>query len=246
MLRTGDASAMAEFSIESLAEDALLLRFGDGIDVATNARVHVAARALRDANLEGISDIAPAYATLLLRFDPLAWEGDTLPDLITKALGPGLCRGDEPGGDSRVTAARKTVEIPVRYGGECGPDLDAIAENARASRDEVIACHVAAAYTVAMLGFAPGFPYLLGLDAALRVPRRANPRTRVPAGSVAIGGSQTGIYPRELPGGWQLIGRTPLVLFDPERDPPCLLAPGDRVRFRAIDANEFARLAERA
>ncbi len=92
-----------------------------------------------------------------------------------------------------------------------------------------------------MLGFAPGFPYLLGLDAALHVPRRADPRTRVPAGSVAIGGAQTGIYPRELPGGWNLIGRTPQVLFDPERDPPCLLAPGDRVRFRAIDAEEFAR-----
>jgi KipI family sensor histidine kinase inhibitor len=96
-----------------------------------------------------------------------------------------------------------------------------------------------------MLGFAPGFPYLLGLDPALQVPRRANPRTRVPAGSVAIGGAQTGIYPRELPGGWHLIGRTPRVLFDPAREPPCLLAPGNHVRFRAIDADEFARLAER-
>ncbi|WIG55610.1 MAG: Allophanate hydrolase 2 subunit 1 [Rhodanobacteraceae bacterium] len=137
------------------------------------------------------------------------------------------------------------MAIPVCYGGDCGPDIDAIAEHAGLVRDEVIARHAAAEYTVAMLGFAPGFPYLLGLDAALHVPRRATPRTRVPAGSVAIGGAQTGIYPCELPGGWHLIGRTPLALFDPRRDPPCLLAPGDRVRFRAIDAGEFARLVER-
>jgi KipI family sensor histidine kinase inhibitor len=133
----------------------------------------------------------------------------------------------------------------VCYGGESGPDLDAVAEHAGLSRDDVIARHAAAEYTVAMLGFAPGFPYLLGLDRALQVPRRPSPRTRVPAGSVAIGGAQTGIYPRELPGGWHLIGRTPLVLFDPAREPPCLLAPGDRVRFREIEAGEFARLAER-
>ena len=235
---------MAEFSIEPLAEDALLLRFGDGIDIATNARVHAAASALRDAGLTGVIDIAPAYATLLVRFDPLDLVGDTLPETIAKTLDPGLRRDDEQeatalGNDARVVA------IPVCYGGDCGPDIDAVAEHAGLVRDEVIARHAAAEYTVAMLGFAPGFPYLLGLDAALHVPRRATPRTRVPAGSVAIGGAQTGIYPRELPGGWHLIGRTPLALFDPQCDPPCLLAPGDRVRFRAIDAGEFARLVER-
>jgi KipI family sensor histidine kinase inhibitor len=136
------------------------------------------------------------------------------------------------------------VEIPVCYGGECGPDIAAVAEHAGLLRDAVIARHTAAEYTVAMLGFAPGFPYLLGLDPSLQMPRRATPRTRVPAGSVAIGGAQTGIYPRELPGGWHLIGRTPLVLFDPQRELPCLLAPGDRVRFHAIEADEFGRLAE--
>ena len=104
----------------------------------------------------------------------------------------------------------------------------------------MIARHTAATYTVAMLGFAPGFPYLFGLDPALHIARRASPRTRVPAGSVAIGGAQTGIYPTELPGGWQLIGRTPLVLFEPARDPPSLLMPGDRVRFVAIEAATFA------
>ena len=232
---------MADPTLELVAEDALLLRFGGGIDAATNARVHAAARTLRGANLPGMSDIAPAYATLLLRFDPFAWDSDLAREAVIKALGPGLRRDDEHA--ARRAATTDTVEIPVCYGGDCGLDLDAVAEHARLSRDEVIARHAAGEYTVAMLGFAPGFPYLLGLDGRLHMPRRANPRTRVPAGSIAIGGAQTGIYPRELPGGWNLIGRTPLALFDPARDPPCLLAPGDRVRFRAIDAEAFARLA---
>ena len=130
--------------------------------------------------------------------------------------------------------------VPVCYGGEFGPDLDDLARYARLSVDEVIARHCAPDYRVAMLGFAPGFPYLLGLDPALHAPRRATPRVRVPAGSVAIGGAQTGIYPSELPGGWLLIGRTPLTLFDPAREAPALLAPGQRLRFRAISADEIS------
>lgn len=235
------------FAIEPLAEDALLLRFGDGIDIDVNARVHAAAHAIRAAKLAGVSDVAPAYATLLVRFDPLSRSGDALFEAVSKVLDRGFRQG---GGDElEATAPQKLAtqhtEIPMCYGGEFGQDLDAVAQRAGMTPDQVIERHMRTEYTVAMLGFAPGFPYLLGLDPALHVPRRANPRTRVPAGSVAIGGAQTGIYPRELPGGWNLIGRTPLVLFDSGRDPPCLLAPGDRVRFRAIDADEFRRLAER-
>lgn len=246
---------MADFSIEPLAEDALLLRFGGGIDIAINTRVHAAAHALRAAHLAGVIDIAPAYATLLVRFDPWAWLAtessgalpheklaEALRAVIVRSMDPGLRRDGEQKADTAGGPA-PSIEIPVRYGGDHGPDLDAVAEHARLSREEVIAHHARAEYKVAMLGFAPGFPYLLGLDPALQMPRRANPRTRVPAGSVAIGGAQTGIYPRELPGGWHLIGRTPLVLFDPKRQPPCLLAPGDRVRFIAIDADEFTRLS---
>lgn len=233
-----------ELVFESLSEDALLLRFGDSIDPATNARVHAAARVLREAAVPGVSDIAPAYASLLVRFDPLAPDSSALPETLAKALDPGLRQGGEQHATTPERGTTRVMEIPVCYGGECGPDIDAVAEYAHLSRDEVITCHTTAAYTVAMLGFAPGFPYLLGLDKILHMPRRANPRTRVPAGSVAIGGAQTGIYPSELPGGWHLIGRTPRTLFDPRRDPPALLAPGDRVRFRAIDAREFARLAE--
>jgi KipI family sensor histidine kinase inhibitor len=236
-----------EFAIEALAEDTLLLRFGEAIDLATNARVHAAARALRVAALRGVVDIAPAYATLLVRFDPCTRSHEELAEALRAAtaatLDPGLRRDDESKHDSPPGASTRMVAIPVCYGGDDGPDLEAVAKHAELSPDEVTARHTAAEYTVAMIGFAPGFPYLLGLDPALAMPRRADPRTRVPAGSVAIGGAQTGIYPRELPGGWQLIGRTPLSLFDPARAPPCLLAPGDRVRFRAIGRDEFAKLA---
>ena len=138
----------------------------------------------------------------------------------------------------------RVVEVPVCYGGEFGCDLDAVASHAGIDAACAIARHCAGEYRVAMLGFAPGFPYLLGLDPTLHMPRRAQPRLRVPPGSVAIGGAQTGIYPRELPGGWHLIGRTPVSLFDVEARPPSLLAPGDRVRFRAIDAEEFEAIAE--
>ena len=288
-----------DFGIEPLAEDALLLRFGDHVDIGINARVHAAAGALRAAALPGIMDIAPAYATLLVRFDPFTWIGEKgalpferiagrLHSIVDAAaaessgcgLAPGaaepqpaplhstpLARTMEPSGgegDDRESrdpgeggkAARicatagspkpigRTIEVPVCYGGEYGPDLDAVAEHAGLAQNEIVARYTAAEYTVAMIGFAPGFPYLLGLDPALAMPRRTDPRPRVPAGSVAIGGAQAGIYPRELPGGWQLIGRTPLVLFDSRREPPCLFAPGDDVRFRAIRADEFARLVE--
>lgn len=258
-----------DFTVEPLAEDALLLRFGDAIDAETNARVHAAAHALREAALPGVIDVAPAYASLLVRFDPFAWsdpsQAAALPhqrllhrvqDTLTrrdasgldghKPLDPGLRRDDERNKGVPSDATTRIIEISVCYGGEFGPDLTNVAAHAGIAPDDVIAHHSAGEYTVAMLGFAPGFPYLLGLDPALHMPRRATPRTRVPAGSVAIGGTQTGIYPHELPGGWQLIGRTPLTLFDPRREPPCLLAPGDQVRFRAIDSVEFGKLREKS
>lgn len=227
---------MADIAINRMAEDAVLLRFGNGIDTAINARVHAAACALRAAELPGLIDIAPAYATLLVRFDPLAHSAGELCDALS-----GMIQALSSEAFTTSGASREIV-IPVCYGDGFGGDLDVVAQHAGLSREEVIVRHTSADYTVAMLGFAPGFPYLLGLDVTLHMPRRATPRTRVPAGAVAIGGAQTGIYPRELPGGWHLIGRTPRVLFDPRRDPPCLLAPGDRVRLRAIGADEFAQL----
>lgn len=232
------SAAGCDLSIEPLGETALLLRFGEGLDPAINARVHAAAHALRAAHLPGLVDIAPAYATLALHYDPAAWldANGGRPWRNFEAAARAVLAAPP----ARETVAPRIVEIPVCYGGDFGPDLDALANHAKLAASDVIAHHTATTYTVAMLGFAPGFPYLFGLDPALHMPRRASPRTRVPAGSVAVGGAQTGIYPSDLPGGWQLIGRTPLALFDARRDPPSLLMPGDLVRFVAIDAAAFA------
>jgi inhibitor of KinA len=236
LIRVGPAP-----QIEALSEDALLLRFGATIESSVNARVHAAATRLRE-QLAGI-ECVPAYASLLLRFDPAQW-GDGDPGTPHQRLGERVLAALQALPDTADTAGE--INIPVWYGGDAGPDLAAVAAHAGLARDEVIARHGAATYRVAMLGFAPGFPYLLGLDPALATPRRSDPRISVPAGSVAIGGEQTGIYPQALPGGWQLIGRTPLRLFDPHAASPSLLQPGDRVRFRAIDEDAYQRLAAEA
>ena len=228
------------FAVEPLGETVLLLRFGERIELALNARVHTATALLRAAALPGVTDLVPAYAALALHYRPEVWAAGEESAWRQLADAVAAVFAAPP---PHVAIEPATRIVPVCYGGEFGPDLDALAKHAGLTPAEAIACHVGADYRVAMLGFAPGFPYLLGLDPRLHMPRRANPRTRVPAGSVAIGGAQTGIYPRELPGGWQLIGGTPLALFDPLGESPCLLAPGDRVRFRAIDAAEFATLA---
>ncbi len=225
---------------EALAEDALLLHFGDAIDEATSARVLAAAAAI--ARQMPSLECVPAYASLLLRFAPSARYGDlgdTPHARVRAAVAEVLAAADV------AHATAREVVIPMLYGGAHGPDLGAVARHAGLAEAEVIARHAAGHYRVTMLGFAPGFPYLLGLDPRLAVPRRADPRARVPAGSVAIGGAQTGIYPESLPGGWQLIGRTPLGLFDMRATPPSRLQPGDRVRFEAIDAARFDALQGR-
>lgn len=191
-------------------------------------------------------ETVPAFASVAVHYDPREVpDDDTSPS-------------DERSSYERFAAAvaaslrdlteeslpePRTVEIPVCYGNEYGPDLDEVARQHQLSPEAVVALHVGGTYRVYMLGFAPGFPYLGGLAPAIATPRRAEPRTAVPAGSVGIGGSQTGIYPLVLPGGWQLIGRTPLRLFDPAREPPTLLAVGDAVRFRSITPNEFGERA---
>jgi KipI family sensor histidine kinase inhibitor len=224
-----DVVTADDWSAEPAGESLLLLRFGSKLDAALNARVHAFAEALRDARLDGIVDIVPAFASLGIHYDPRAWVGsDGVPWRRLAHAVRGCAHGTPTG------RAAREVQVPVRYGGDDGPDLERVARSAGLEAVEVVRRHAAAAYRVAMLGFAPGFPYLIGLDPALQVARLAEPRLRVPAGSVAIGGLQTGIYPRESPGGWNLIGRTPLVLFDARAEPPCLLAPGDDVRFRVL------------
>ena len=236
-MRTPDSDSAV--TIEARGETTLLLRFGHGIDSALSARVHEAAAALRAARLRGVVDLVPAYATLAITYAPGAWsDGEDAPwRRLTTAIRAILEKTQ-----AHDTSNHEAIEIPVRYGSHHGPDLDELTQQLDLSTSDFIARHAAVEYRVAMIGFAPGFPYLLGLDPTLHAPRRANPRTRVPRGSVAIGGAQTGIYPSQLPGGWQLIGRTPLVLFDALREPPCLLAAGDRVHFRAIEDEEFDAL----
>ena len=227
-----------DIEFEALAEDALLLRFGNRIDLDINARVQAAAACLRQRLPQ--LECVPAYASLLLRFDPPGWSnGDgQLPHWrVQVAASAALAEAD-----TYIPAPRELL-IPVCYGGDYGPDLAEVAALCGLDAKVVTTLHAAADYRVALLGFAPGFPYLLGLDPQLAVPRRSNPRQRVPAGSVAIGGNQTGIYPDELPGGWQLIGRTPLRLFDIASGNPSRLAPGDHVRFHAIDEDRFLQLA---
>jgi KipI family sensor histidine kinase inhibitor len=216
----------SRLSVETLGEDALLLRFGDAMDAATNARVHAAARRIAAQRPPWLCEIVPAYATLALFIDLAAFPATADPlDAAARWLQQQEPDGEDDGGEARL------VEIPVHYGGADGPDLDAVATHARLSPGDVIQRHASIDYTVAMLGFAPGFPYLLGLDPVLAMPRLQTPRTRVAAGSVGIGGAQTGIYPRAGPGGWRIIGRADIELFDPWREPPSLLLPGDRVRF---------------
>ena len=210
--------------LEPLGDGALLIRLGDRIDDAIND----AAIALADRLREHF-DAAPAYASVCVRFDvDHPPDADALLALIEASLS-----------ERRSADASGVIEIPVRYGGESGPDVADVATHTKLAIDDVIARHAAATYTVAMLGFMPGFAYLRGLPPELATPRRATPRTHVPGGSVAIGGAQTGIYPRDLPGGWQIIGRTPRDLFDAARAEPALLHPGQRVRF--VPVGTFAK-----
>jgi KipI family sensor histidine kinase inhibitor len=188
------------------------------VEVEELETVHRLHAALRQLDPPGVVELVPGYRTVLIVADP---ERAGVLDELAAGL-PGLEL--PPAG----AVAGETVEIPVSYDGE---DLPEVAGLTGLEADEVVRRHTAPEYTVAFLGFSPGFPYLVGLDPALEVPRRDTPRTSIPAGSVGLAGNQTGIYPTASPGGWQLIGRTEVTLFDPTRDPPALLAPGTRLRF---------------
>jgi KipI family sensor histidine kinase inhibitor len=223
-------------TFEPLADDALLLRFGEVIDAQHNARALETSRRLREQTPGWLRDAVPAYASLAVFFDCSRIDDADPHAFVATALRAILQQPETTG-----VATPRVVDIPVCYDLEMAPDLLEAANELGIGPDELIHRHSSASYTVAMIGFAPGFPYLLGLPDSLALPRLATPRTRVPAGSVAIGGNQTGIYPRESPGGWRLLGRTPLVLFDAASTSPALLAPGDRVRFQRIGTADFDR-----
>jgi KipI family sensor histidine kinase inhibitor len=201
----------------------ILIEFEPVIDPLINARVVQLGHALRQRRMPGVRDVVPGYSSLGVHFDPLRTDLSEL-ERIARSEAAIAERVD------RLPAAR-LVEIPVRYGGEDGPDLENVATFAGCSPREVIARHSGATYRVYMLGFVPGFAYLGRVPAEIAAPRHRVPRERVPAGSVGIAGQQTGVYPMETPGGWQIIGRTSVVMFDDAREPACLVQAGETVRF---------------
>jgi inhibitor of KinA len=218
-----------------MGEQGLVAELGDGIDPAVNARVHRLASAVKRKSLDGILELVPAYRSLLILFDPLILSRRMLRDTVACLAG-----GDDFGETSMEGG--KVVRIPVCYGGDFGPDLEFVARHNGLSPEEVIALHSGETYPVYLLGFLPGFPYLGGLPMRIAAPRLETPRQKVASGSVGIAGSQTGVYPLESPGGWRIIGRTPLRLFDPARSEPFLVSAGDRVRFDPIGFADFERL----
>ena len=210
---------MSQPRIFPLGDAALVCESPPPATLECQQRVWAAAEAARD--WPHVLEVVPGMNNLTLVFDPLEADRDTLANHLLAAWNAA----------SKANAPGREVQIPVQYGGEFGPDLQAVAEHTGLTAREVVQRHADGEYVVFFLGFQPGFAYMGGLEAALHAPRRASPRLEVPAGSVGIGGEQTGIYPATSPGGWQLIGRTELPLFDATRRPPTLLQPGDRVRF---------------
>ncbi|HEY0873273.1 MAG TPA: 5-oxoprolinase subunit PxpB [Vicinamibacterales bacterium] len=216
--------------ITPAGDAALVLELPPRVDVATSARIVAITAALRARCGSVIRDAVVGYHTLTVYFDPLGVDARWLESQMVE-----IASEIPPGAD----APGATIEVPVCYGGIYGPDLAAVARQAGCTEEEVIALHTRVDYRVFVVGFVPGFAYMGPVDERLALPRRSNPRTRVPAGSVGIAAGQTGIYPMETPGGWHLIGRTPVRPFDPARLEPVLFRPGDRVTFRAISPDEF-------
>ena len=216
-------------------DSSILLQFGNTIDPAINRKIAATVQLMREQHINGVTDVIPAFCSLLINYDPRVISYEQI-----KRRMEALVKIDVTAGDTR----KRVFEIPVCYGGEYGPDIQNIADHAGLSVEEVIQIHTSRDYLIYMLGFLPGFTYLGGLDERIHTPRLANPRIRIPAGSVGIGGSQTGIYPMDSPGGWQLMGMTPVKTYDPDREVPMLVEAGDYIRFVAIDEDEFHRIKE--
>ena len=229
-------SAAEPARFQRASDQSLLIYFGQQITLGAHERVRKLLRLLESEPLAGIRNLHPAYCSVLVKFDPLKWRHEQLEEILTQYLG----RLE----DVTLPASRQ-VEIPVCYGAEYGPDLIDVSEMHGMTPAQVIELHSSTTYVVYFLGFVPGFAYLGELPQALVTPRLATPRRRVPPGSVGIAGRQTGVYPVATPGGWRLLGRTPIAMFRPDQEGFSLLSIGDRVRFTPISQEQFAAL-ERA
>jgi KipI family sensor histidine kinase inhibitor len=202
---------MQNVKILTAGDSSILIQFGNSIDPQINGKIAATVQLMREQHIEGVVDIIPAFCSLLINYDPRVISYDRMKQRMEQILSMEIASS---------ARKKKVYEIPVCYGGNYGPDLSTIAEHAGLSPQEVIDIHTSTDYLIYMLGFLPGFTYLGGLDERIHTPRLANPRIRIPAGSVGIGGSQTGIYPMDSPGGWQLMGMTPVKTYDPEREVP--------------------------
>ena len=215
-------------------DTALVVEFGDRIDRAVSDAVLRLSARVRDEKIRGVVETVPTYRSLMVHYDPLATDSASVRAAIERLLGKS---GAEP-------REAKLWRIPACYAESHAPDLEDVAQRTGLTTSEVVKLHVQTCFHVYMVGFVPGFPYMGDLPESLVLPRRTDPRVKVPAGSIAIAVGQTAIYPLESPGGWHLIGATPIRLFDPGAARPALLAPGDKVRFDSIAADEYAAIAE--
>ena len=216
-------------------DQAVTVEWGSTIDEHINRQVHAFARKVEALSHPAITEVVPTYRSATVHYRPEVLSSEELKQLLAP-----LAQGRAEEADELPV-----VEIPVCYGGEYGPDLLEVAQHCSLTPEEVIARHTAPTYRIYMLGFTPGFPYLGGMDPSIAAPRRKEPRIHIPAGSVGIAGEQTGVYPIVSPGGWQLIGRTPLRLFDPQKEQPILLSAGAGIRFVPIDEEAFRKMEEK-
>lgn len=226
---------MQNIKILTAGDASLLIEFGREISPEINAKITATVQLMKEQHIEGVVDVIPAFCSLLINYDPRVLSYDELKKRMKRLL-----KMDIKAGETR----KRVFEIPVCYGGKYGPDLANIAEHAGLTEEEVIKIHSSRDYLIYMLGFLPGFCYLGGLDERIHTPRLANPRLKINAGSVGIGGSQTGIYPLDSPGGWQLMGMTPVKTYDPDREVPILLSAGDYIRFIPVEEEEYLRIKE--
>ena len=221
--------------ILTAGDSSILVEFGKVISPEINRKITATVQLMKMQHIEGVVDIIPAFCSLLINYDPRVISYEEITERMQHLLKM----------DAKMDEGKKKIyEIPVCYGGEYGPDIANIAEHAGLTEEEVIKIHSSRDYLIYMLGFLPGFCYLGGLDERIHTPRPANPRIKISAGSVGIGGSQTGIYPLDSPGGWQLMGMTPVKTYDPDREVPILLEAGDYIRFIPINEEEYNRIKE--
>lgn len=221
-------------TISPVGDRAISIDFGQVIDPTINRHIRQTIERIKELQLEGIIELVPTYCALLVEYDAMLYSYSEICNIIEPTLEEGMANTT----NELVTV----VEVPTVYGGEFGPDLSFVAYHNHLSEDEVISIHSGTDYLVYMLGFIPGFTYLGGMDSRIATPRLSSPRTLIPAGSVGIAGEQTGTYPSDSPGGWQIIGRTPVTMYDMSKAQAALLKAGDYVRYVPIDESEFRRI----